>query len=114
LAVMVPLLALAGRATVRAFGVEVPSIGVLPALIGLTLYSVLPILRNTVTGIRGVDPAILEAARGVGMTEREQLRLVELPLALPVIVAGLRTATVWVVGIATLSTPVGAPSLGNY
>ena len=114
LAVMVPLLAFAGRATARAFGVEVPSIGYLPALIGLTLYSVLPILRNTVTGIRGVDPALIEAARGVGMTAREQLRLVELPLALPVIVAGLRTATVWVVGIATLSTPVGAPSLGNY
>jgi osmoprotectant transport system permease protein len=114
LAVMVPLLAFAGRASVRAFGVDVPSIGYLPALIGLTLYSVLPILRNTVIGIRGVDPALVEAARGVGMTPREQLRLVELPLALPVIVAGIRTATVWVVGIATLSTPVGAPSLGNY
>ena len=74
----------------------------------------LPILRNTVTGIRGVDPAVVEAARGVGMTTRQQLRRVELPLALPVIVAGIRTATVWIVGIATLSTPVGAPSLGNY
>ncbi len=114
LAVMVPALAAAGVLTTRLFGVGVPSIGYLPAIIGLTLYSVLPILRNTVTGIRGVDPAIVEAARGVGMTERQQLRLVELPLALPVIVAGLRTATVWVVGIATLSTPVGAPSLGNY
>lgn len=114
LAVMVPLLALAGAASVRAFGVGIPSIGYLPAIIGLTLYSVLPILRNTVTGIRGVDPAIIEAARGVGMTPREQLRMVELPLALPVIVAGIRTATVWVVGIATLSTPVGAASLGNY
>jgi len=114
LAVMVPLLAVAGAASVRAFGVAIPSIGYLPAIIGLTLYSVLPILRNTVTGIRGVDPAIVEAARGVGMTAREQLRLVELPLALPVIVAGVRTATVWVVGIATLSTPVGAASLGNY
>jgi osmoprotectant transport system permease protein len=114
LAVMVPLLAGLGAIATRVVGVDVPSIGYLPALIGLTLYSLLPILRNTVTGIRGVDPAAVEAARGVGMTPNEQLRLVELPLAWPVIVAGLRTATVWVVGIATLSTPIGAPSLGNY
>jgi len=67
-----------------------------------------------VAGIEGVDPALLEAARGVGMTPRQQLHRVELPLALPVIVAGLRTATVWVVGTATLSTPVGATSLGNF
>ncbi|HEY8516767.1 MAG TPA: ABC transporter permease/substrate-binding protein [Candidatus Binatia bacterium] len=104
LAVMVPLLA----------ALNLRSIGFLPALIGLTLYGVLPILRNTVTGILGVDPALKEAARGVGMTAMQQLRLVELPLALPVIVAGVRTATVWTVGMATLSTPVGAPSLGNY
>lgn len=104
LAAMVPLLAL----------LSLPSIGMLPALIGLSLYSVLPILRNTVTGIGGVDPALVEAARGVGMSDRERLRMVELPLALPVIVAGVRTASVWVVGTATLSTPVGAPSLGNY
>lgn len=114
LAIMVPLLAALGRATQAGLGVTVPSIGFLPALIGLTLYSVLPILRNTVTGIAGVDAAITDAARAVGMTDAQRLRLVELPLALPVIVAGLRTATVWVVGLATLSTPVGAPSLGNY
>ena len=78
---------------------------------GVTL---LPILRNTVTGIAGVDPALTEAARAVGMTPWQQLRRVELPLAMPVIVAGLRTATVWTVGVATLSTPVGATSLGNY
>jgi osmoprotectant transport system permease protein len=104
LAVMVPLLA----------AMRLQSIGFLPAFIGLTLYGVLPILRNTVTGIAGVDPALREAAQGVGMTPRQQLWRVELPLALPVIVAGLRTATVWTVGIATLSTPVGATSLGNY
>lgn len=104
LAVMVPLLA--------ALGLQ--SIGFLPALIGLTLYGLLPILRNTVTGIDSVDPALKEAARGVGMTPAQQLRRVEIPLALPVIVGGVRTATVWTVGVATLSTPVGATSLGNY
>ena len=103
LAVMVPVLAALG----------LRSIGFLPALVGLTLYGLLPILRNTVTGITGVDAALVEAARGVGMTDRQQLFRVELPLALPVIVAGVRTATVWTVGMATLSTPVGAPSLGN-
>ncbi len=104
LAVMVPALAAIG----------LRSIGFLPAFIGLTLYSVLPVLRNTVTGLAGLDPALTEAARGVGMTSRQQLWRVELPLALPVILAGLRTSTVWTVGMATLSTPVGAPSLGNY
>jgi osmoprotectant transport system permease protein len=104
LAIMVPLLAALG----------LPSIGTLPAFLGLVMYSVLPILRNTVTGLAGVDPALIEAARGVGMTPGQRLWRVELPLALPVIIAGLRTSTVWTVGIATLSTPVGAPSLGNY
>jgi osmoprotectant transport system permease protein len=104
LAVMVPVLSALG----------LRSIGFLPALIGLSLYSVLPILRNTVTGLSGLDPALTEAARGVGMTPRQQLWRVELPLAMPVILAGVRTATVWTVGMATLSTPVGAASLGNY
>ena len=104
LAIMVPALA-----AVAALGFEIRSIGYLPAILALTLYSVLPILRNTVAGIRGVDPALLEAADGVGMTSGERLRRVELPLAMPVIVAGLRTATVWVVGTATLSTPVSVP-----
>lgn len=104
LALMVPLLAALG----------LRSIGFLPALLGLVLYSVLPILRNTIAGLRGVDVAMIEAARGVGMRPLQQLLRVELPLALPVIVAGLRTATVWTVGMATLSTPVGAPSLGNF
>ncbi|TVQ32340.1 MAG: ABC transporter permease subunit [Phycisphaeraceae bacterium] len=99
LALMVPLLGQIGR---------------VPAVIALTAYSVLPILRNTVTGIMGVDAAIIEAARGVGMRPSQILLKVQLPLASPVIIAGVRTATVWVVGIATLSTPVGATSLGNY
>ncbi len=89
-------------------------IGFFPAFIALTLYSMLPVLGGTVTGILEIDPAMTEAARGVGMTDRQSLLLVELPLAAPVIIAGIRTATVWVVGMATLSTPVGAPSLGNY
>jgi len=90
------------------------TIGFLPAVIALTLYSMLPIVRNTVTGIEEVDPDLIEAARGLGMTDLQVLRLVQLPLAMPVIIAGIRTAAVWVVGIATLSTPVGAASLGNY
>jgi osmoprotectant transport system permease protein len=99
LALMVPLLG---------------TLGFWPTAVALTMYSMLPITRNTVTGILGVDPPMVEAARGVGMTPRQVLWKVELPLALPVIIAGIRTATVWVVGIATLATPVGQPCLGNY
>jgi osmoprotectant transport system permease protein len=104
LAIMVPALAALG----------LRSIGFLPAIIGLTLYSILPVLRNTVIGLQGVDRTLIEAADGVGMTGAQRLWRVELPLALPVIVAGIRTATVWTVGMATLATPIGATSLGNY
>ncbi len=114
LALMVPALAYLSTFTAERLGFETSSIGFLPALIALTLYSILPILRNTVTGISNLDPALIEAARGVGMTPAQRTRLVEIPLALPVMVAGIRTATVWVVGTATLATPVGATSLGNY
>lgn len=89
-------------------------IGFVPAVIALTGYSLLPLLRNCVTGLDGVDPDIIEASRGLGMTRLQELVQVRLPLALPVIVAGLRTATVWVVGMAVLATPVGEQSLGNY
>ncbi len=89
-------------------------IGFLPAFLALTLYSMLPMLRNAVVGLAGVDGAVREAARAVGMTPAQSLWKVELPLAAPVILAGVRTATVWVVGMATLATPVGASSLGNY
>ncbi|HEX9881487.1 MAG TPA: glycine betaine ABC transporter substrate-binding protein [Hyphomicrobium sp.] len=89
-------------------------IGALPAIIALTLYALLPIVRNTVTGLRGIAPEIREAARGVGMTAAQQLRLVELPLALPVVVAGVRTAAVVGVGIATLSAFIGAGGLGQF
>lgn len=113
LAIAVPLLAAAGALLARV-GIPLRGIGFLPALLALSLYSMLPILRNTVAGLSGVDAAVLEAARAVGMTRRQRLLRVELPLALPVIVAGLRTSAIWVVGTATLSTPVGATSLGNF
>jgi osmoprotectant transport system permease protein len=90
------------------------ALGFLPALLALALYALLPILRTAVTGILGVDPAVCEAADGVGMTRAQRLWRVELPLAAPVIMAGVRTAAVWTIGAATLSTPVGQTSLGNY
>jgi osmoprotectant transport system permease protein len=74
----------------------------------------LPILRNGVAGITGVDPAVIEAADGMGMTSAQRLFQIELPLAAPVIMAGVRTAAVWTIGAATLATPVGQTSLGNY
>ncbi|WP_084397314.1 ABC transporter permease/substrate-binding protein [Henriciella aquimarina] len=89
-------------------------IGFWPAFAALSLYSILPILRNTIVGLQGVDRDVREAALAVGMTANQRLREVDMPLAAPVIVAGLRTASAWVVGTATLSTPVGARSLGNY
>ena len=90
------------------------ALGFLPSLLALTLYSMLPILRNGVTGLTNLDPAVIEAARGVGMTNRQRLLRIELPLAAPVLMAGVRTAAVWVIGGATLSTPIGQTSLGNY
>ncbi len=85
-----------------------------PAFLALLLYAILPVLANTVAGLRGIDPALTEAARGLGMSDRQALWRVELPLAAPVILGGVRTATVLVVGTATLATQVGLPSLGNY
>lgn len=93
---------------------RVRSIGVPPALIALTLYALLPIIRNVVAGLRGVPEASLEAADGLGMTPRQRLRLVELPLAMPVILAGVRTAAVIGVGVATLSAFIGAGGLGEF
>ncbi len=114
LALFYPLL-LAISALSRAWlGHGFSALGFLPSLLALTLYSMLPILRNAVTGLAGVDPAVREAAEGVGMSPRQRLWQVELPLAAPVIMAGVRTAAVWTVGAATLSTPVGQTSLGNY
>ena len=94
-------------------GLGLPALGFLPALLALALYAVLPILRNGVTGLTGIDPSVIEAADGVGMTRGQRLRLVEAPLVAPVLMAGIRTAAVWTIGAATLSTTVGQPSLGD-
>jgi osmoprotectant transport system permease protein len=114
LALFYPLLLALASLSLAWFGSGFSAFGFLPAVLALALYSMLPVLRNTITGLRGVDAAILEAAQGVGMTRRQSLFMVELPLALPVIMAGIRTAAVWVIGTATLSTPIGQTSLGNY
>jgi osmoprotectant transport system permease protein len=97
-------------------GILIPltGIGRLPALIALLLYALLPIVRNTVVGLVQVDPAVREAAVAMGMKDRQVLARVELPLALPVIFAGVRTATVVAVGVATLAALVGAGGLGVY
>ncbi len=89
-------------------------IGFWPAFLALTLYSILPILANTILGLRGIDPNLTEAAQALGMNNRQMLVRVELPLAAPVIIGGVRTSTVLAVGTATLVTPVGGTSLGNY
>jgi len=113
LALFYPLL-LALSALFKPVGVKIPALGFLPSLLALTLYSILPILRNTVAGLRGLPPAITEAADGLGMTRAQKLIRVEAPLAAPVAMAGVRTAAVWTIGAATLSTPVGQTSLGDY
>jgi osmoprotectant transport system permease protein len=114
LALFYPLLLALAALALGWFGVSFSAFGFLPAVLALALYSMLPVLRNTITGLNGVDPALIEAAEGVGMTPRQSLVMVELPLALPVMMAGIRTAAVWVIGTATLSTPIGQTSLGNY
>jgi osmoprotectant transport system permease protein len=114
LALFYPLLLALSAAAKAVLGHGFSALGFLPSLLALTLYSMLPILRTATAGIVGVDPAVREAADGVGMTPRERLFQVELPLAMPVIMAGVRTAAVWTIGAATLSTPVGQTSLGNY
>jgi osmoprotectant transport system permease protein len=100
------------------FGLLIPipvigGIGTAPAAVALILYSLLPLVRNTYTGITGVDPAIIEAGRGMGMTDRELLLQVEIPLALSVILAGVRVATVIAIGIATIAAAIGAGGLGE-
>jgi osmoprotectant transport system permease protein len=84
------------------------------AILALTLYALLPIIRNTYTGIKGVDRAVIEAGRGMGMTDWQLLMQVELSLALSVIIAGVRVATVISVGLATIAAAIGAGGLGEY
>ena len=114
LALFYPLLLALSALSERAFGAGFSALGFLPSVLALALYSMLPVLRNTVTGLNGVDPRLRDAARVIGMTPGQRLRDIELPLALPVIMAGIRTAAVWVIGTATLATPIGQQSLGNY
>ncbi|UOQ97752.1 ABC transporter permease/substrate-binding protein [Hymenobacter sp. 5317J-9] len=104
----VPSIALLG------FLIPLLGIGPKPAIFALFLYSLLPIIRNTLAGIQGVPPAVVEAARGLGLTDAQVLRRVELPLALPVLMAGIRTATVINVGVATLAAYVAAGGLGEF
>jgi osmoprotectant transport system permease protein len=107
----IPSLALFG------FLIPVPwigGIGANTAILALALYALLPVLRNTCTGIEGVDAAVLEAARGMGMTPRQVLWQVELPLAAPVLLAGVRVATVICIGVATIAAAIGAGGLGVF
>jgi osmoprotectant transport system permease protein len=106
-----PLAALrAASPALAALGLS--GIGTWPAVIALTLYALLPVVRNTFVGLSGVDPAALDAGRGMGMTRRELLWRVELPLALPLVLEGVRAALVLVIGIATVTAFVGAGGLG--
>jgi osmoprotectant transport system permease protein len=89
-------------------------IGRKPALVALFLYSLLPILRNTYIGIRSVDDSVIQAARGMGMTYFQRLYMVELPIAIPVIMGGIRTATVIIIGTATLAAMIGGGGLGDF
>ena len=114
LALFYPVLLIVSRFTTDAFGFGFRALGFLPALLALALYSMLPALRNTITALAGIEPGVKMAARGVGMTPWQSLTMVELPLAAPIIMAGIRTAAVWVIGTATLATPIGQTSLGNY
>ena len=107
----VPSLALFG------FLLPVPWIGARAerlAILALTLYALLPLIRNTYAGIKGVDSSVIEAGRGMGMTDRQLLFQVQLPLALGVIIAGVRVATVISVGLATIAAAIGAGGLGEY
>lgn len=97
-----------------AFLLPLLGIGIKPAIVALTLYALLPIIRNTYTGLTNISGEIIEAATGLGFTKKQQLWLIELPLALPIIFAGIRTAAVIGVGIATLSSFIGAGGLGDF
>jgi osmoprotectant transport system permease protein len=108
----IPSLALFGLLMLLLGSIGLKAIGFLPAVIALIVYGQLPILRNTYTAIRAVDPAMIEAGRGMGMNERQILFKIKLPLAVPVIMAGLRNAIVLIIGIAAIAALIGAGGLG--
>ncbi|MGB8713170.1 MAG: ABC transporter permease [Onishia taeanensis] len=101
--IMIPILSVIGQ-----------GIGYMPAVIAVLLYSQLPIIRNTYTAINNVDPALREAARGIGMSQNQRLRMVEIPLAVPVIMAGVRTAVVLNIGVMAIAAYIGAGGLGTF
>ena len=98
------------------FAIFIPWVGLgfAPSFLALLLYSLLPILRNTITGLESVDPAVIESAKGVGLNPVQRLLRIELPLAWPVIITGIRVATLLTVGIAAIAVLVGGPGLGRY
>ncbi|MED3651261.1 ABC transporter permease [Heyndrickxia sporothermodurans] len=99
---------------ILAFFIPILGVGKVPAIVALFFYSVLPILRNTYIGVKGIERNLLEAGRGMGMTGWERIRYVEIPLAIPVIMAGIRLSTVYLIGWATLAAFIGAGGLGDY
>jgi len=110
---LVPLSALA-TAVPSLARLGIGGIGMAPALIALVLYALLPVVRSTVAGIGGVDSAVVDAARGMGMTRRQRFWRVELPLAMPVLLAGLRIVTVQAIGLAVVAALIGAGGLGSF
>jgi len=112
IAMTIPSLALFGLLMVILSWVGLKTIGFLPAIIALIIYAQLPILRNTYTAIQAVDPAMIEAGRGMGMSEKQLLFKVKLPLAVPVIMAGLRNAIVLTIAIAAIASLIGSGGLG--
>lgn len=112
IAMTVPSLALFGLLMVILSWIGLKTIGFLPAIIALIIYAQLPILRNTYTAIQAVDPAMIEAGRGMGMSEKQLLFKVKLPLAVPVIMAGLRNAIVLTIAIAAIASLIGSGGLG--
>lgn len=99
---------------ILAFFIPILGVGKIPAIVALFFYSVLPILRNTYAGVQGVNKNLLESGKGIGMTTWEQIRLVELPLAVPIIMAGVRTSTIYLIGWTTLAAFIGGGGLGDY
>lgn len=99
---------------ILAFFIPLLGIGKIPAIVALFFYSMLPILRNTYIGVRGVNKDLLEGAKGMGMTQMERIFLVELPLAVPVIMAGIRVSAVCLIGWATLASYIGGGGLGDF